>query len=504
MGWVLVIEENQSTVEEIKDAIAQFDQKAALVHFPNSQSFLDWMDKLQKHEPNLDPPVPADKFLGLITAIESWKFRDVKLIGKFKALFIQKGFAQTEDEIFTIFTAYETADFQKRRFEYRSVNNLIFKPFDKLVLQQLLEIAFGGRQPVKNHLTHSLKTESEVEMLKEIRLNGVSEIGFQTISNQLLEPGAIAKYYADFLETRHHRSALAKVLSCTAQPTAGLYDIELRFYALDQYQSFAIQKLAQAEKTHRPIAGRAAAAEAFEFYLVKKDGSPLASELAPSLERFFEHPVHLVDSLHDLNTALAAHNLAANPLIKRRFVFIDQAHIAGNEKGEIESLTKTHSTQALSCFSLSPRIYSEPLELELSQVCEDIFYAPFNKSYIIKTLKKRYPELATKEDIFEYHHLTDQVVHVSNPVKVVEVSETELIIEYHREIHLGSFREFHFRMPNELEVPTIIAQCNFTKPSEKKGIFHCHFIFFGMRDYELKFVRRWMLTQYVETKQKDG
>ncbi|RYZ63257.1 MAG: hypothetical protein EOP05_23950, partial [Proteobacteria bacterium] len=144
MGWVLVIEENQSTVEEIKDAIAQFDQKAALVHFPNSQSFLDWMDKLQKHEPNLDPPVPADKFLGLITAIESWKFRDVKLIGKFKALFIQKGFAQTEDEIFTIFTAYETADFQKRRFEYRSVNNLIFKPFDKLVLQQLLEIAFGG------------------------------------------------------------------------------------------------------------------------------------------------------------------------------------------------------------------------------------------------------------------------------------------------------------------------------------------------------------------------
>ena len=50
MGWVLVIEENQGVFEEIKDAIAQFDSKASFVHFPDSHSFLDWMDKLQKHE----------------------------------------------------------------------------------------------------------------------------------------------------------------------------------------------------------------------------------------------------------------------------------------------------------------------------------------------------------------------------------------------------------------------------------------------------------------------
>lgn len=497
MGWIIVIEDNLGAAAEISDSISQIDPKISIVSFGTSKDFLTWMSKLQEHDPEASASVPKDRFLGLVTSTETWHFKDVRLIGKFKSLFVQKKMAEKEDDLFVVFTGYMSAEFQKKRFEYKSVNNFVCKPFDKLVLKQVLEIAINGRQPTKTHFTHVLKSDSEVEMLKEIEISEVGELSFSTRSEQRLQSGTIAKYYADFLETKHHRSALAQVLNAeTDDSSSGSLNVKLRFFALDQAQSFNIQKLAQERRQLRTLEGLKAEASKYEFVFLRHDSSPLASELEPSFERFFEHPVTPVSTIDDLHRHLNA------ATADRSFVFIETAHIAGNEKAELEAIKGLHPKAVL--FLLSPRIFPEAAEKELSSSVEDIFYAPFNRSYIVKGLKLRYPDLANKEDLFEHVHATKKLIHVSNPVKLVEISETDLIIAYHRELPVGSFREFILWLPAEIEVPTLLAQCNDAQKSADGKSFNCHFIFFALSDHELKFIRRWMLLQYVEEKQKEA
>jgi hypothetical protein len=165
MSWLFVIEDNATFFAQIREAIEQIDPRIALIQFQNKDQFLEWMTALSEHKP-LSPAIPSGKFLGLVTAVETWKFRDLQLIGKFKALFVQKKLAATEEELFVVFTAYAEEISHKHRYENRNVNNVIHKPFDKVVLKQMLDIALGGRQAIKNFHVHNYKTDAKVEMLK--------------------------------------------------------------------------------------------------------------------------------------------------------------------------------------------------------------------------------------------------------------------------------------------------------------------------------------------------
>jgi hypothetical protein len=500
MGWILVIEENQAVYQEIADALEEIDPKLEVVQFRNSTSFLNWMEKLQNQDPEISPAVPADQFLGLITAIDTWKLKDVRLIGKFKSLFVQKKMAEKEDDLFVVFTGYESPTFKKKRFEYKSVHNFIFKPFDKLLLKQMLDVAVKGRQAIKTHYTHVQKIKLQIEMLKEIQLSCIGELSFKTISDKKVEIGTISKYYADFFETKQHRSALAQVIGFNQPEGQALADVQLRFFALDQAQSFNIQKLAQEHKTRRTLEGERGALTDYEFVFVRHETSALAAELMPSFERFYEHPIKELHSLADLDKWLKER--PKPEVAKKLFVFVDHVHVAGNETAEIAGIQKTHGDRNLALFVLSPRIFSETLETELGTVCEDIFYAPFNRSYIVKGLKIRWPGLANREDLFESVHEVQQTIHVSTPVQLSEVSEAGLVMSYPREIAIGTFREFVLWMPHEIEAPTLLAQCNFAEKAADGKSFDCHFVFFGLHEYELKFVRRWKLLQYVAEKQK--
>ncbi len=499
MGWIFVIEEDLALFEQIAEAVSLIEPKIAIIRFQESKSFLDWMTGFAQHDPKLEPPTPSDHFLGIVTSVETWKFKDVKLVGKFKALFVQKGLAMNEDNLGVVFTGYEADALHKKRFENRAVNNFVYKPFDKIVLRQMLEIAFSGRHSVKKYYVHNLKLDAQVEMLKEIVSTRITEVGFQTISDQPADTGKISKYYAGFLETDQHRSALAQVL--TADNAAVPVQVYLRFFALDQQQSFNLQKLVREKSKNFSLSGEPAAKTSFEFIFVTHPKSTLCQEIQPTVERFYDHPVHAVPGLPELAKRLGE-AIAADSQT-RRFVFVDRTNVIGNEVAEMRAILNSFPQLKLSVFILSPKIFTEKIELELSPICEDVFYHPFNKSYFMKGLKQRWPALRAKEELFEARREFEQNIHVSNPVKMVQVSEAGLVIEYGREIALGEFREFVFWMANEVDVPTLVAQCNFTEKMDGKKAFLCHFVFFGLQDFELKFIRLWMRHQYIETKQKD-
>ena len=502
MSWIIVIEQSPDFQSQIQEALVQIDPTITVVSFPRSNEFISWINLLSQNDPTVTEGLPKDQFKGVITAIETWNFKDIQLIEKFRPLFVQRGFAKAEDELCVVLTGFDHPGFDKRRYEQRFVNNFLYKPFDKLLLKQMLEIAFTGRHPVAKYYIHNLKTEIQIEMLKEIRLSEVTEIGFETISDQKVETGKIAKYYANFLETNQHRSALARAYVNTPIPGTQMNRVELGFFALDQQQSFNLQKTIQSRKQTRPLRGTVGASGLYEFLFLQHESTDLCQQIQPSLERFYDHPstsVKTPDELTKLFQTLEARNDN-----RKRLLFADAAHFYGNEVAEMQALMRLGEKLNLTIYLLSPRIFPEAKEFELSTIVGDIFYAPFNRSYIVKTLKRSWPDMRNKEEIFESHGEWSLQIHVSNPVKVIEVSEAGLVMEYHRELPIGSFREFIFWMPEEVAVPELLGQCNFSEPTADKKAFNCHFIFFGLQDVQLKHMRLWMLHNYIATKGEEG
>ncbi len=498
MNWIIVLEKRLELRLEIEEALSQVDPSINVIPFSSSNELMSWLNGISKRDVAAMARVPSGQFRGIVTEVESWNFKDVRLIEKFRPLFYQMGFAPKDQELCVVLTGYDTPQLHKKRFERRSINNFIFKPFDKLLLRQMLEIALTGRHGGAKHHIHNLKVDLQVEMLKEIRLSGVSEIGFQTVSDQPVSTGHLAKYYAPFLETKQHKSALAAAVSSVPIPQTQLHRITLGFFALDQQQSFNLQKIIQPRKVNQPIAGTQGERGLYEFLFLQNEKTVLCQEVQPSLDRFFDHSMTPVKSLVDLGHIFkkAEEAKAKTHLI----VFVDSFFILGNEVAELENLQKLKGNLTVSVYVLSPRIFAESLELSLSSLCTDVFYSPFNRSYIIKTLKRKWPDLRTKEGLFESFGDLDQMIYVSNPVKLVEVSEATLVMEYYREISIGSFREFILWMTDEASVPILLGQCNFAEYVPEKKCYHCHFIFFSLQDLQQKHIRRWMLHNYIETK----
>jgi hypothetical protein len=56
--------------------------------------------------------------------------------------------------------------------------------------------------------------------------------------------------------------------------------------------------------------------------------------------------------------------------------------------------------------------------------------------------------------------------------------------------------------PYEIGSPELLATCNFVEENKgEKGVFNCHFVFFGIGDQFLKHIRIWIRDNYVLSKE---
>jgi len=495
MGWVSIVEPNDGVFKQIDETLHQIDPTILTMRSLSLAQLSQWLEQYEKAVPEATALLPAGPFKGLIVAVDEWTAKDIDQFEKIPGLLVRLLISPKPEDFFVVLTGYKTSEIAKKRFQKPEVNNFLAKPFDNLMLKQMLEIAITGRKKIAKYHIHNFKIDLTIEMLKEIRLKEVTEIGFQTESDQKIELGRIAKYYADFLETNQHRSAFARPTSVVEIPGSPVCRVNLTFFALDNQQSLNLQKMIQAKKRKRPLPVTPGHRVKYEFLFVDDEKNKLGAEVRPSIERFFDHQIDTIRSLTEIDGVFKKHDAAHRP---HMILFLDTAQAAGDEVGTCQSIHQANSNVAI--FLLSSKIFPEAKEFELSQFCEDIFYAPFNRSHIIKTLKRKWPDLRAKDEIFENHDEMERVIHVSNPVKIVEVSEAGLVMEYYRPLPVGSFRQFILWMPDEINVPVILGQCNFveSKPGGKTSL--CHFVFFAAEDVHTKHIRRWMLHNYIEKK----
>lgn len=233
MKYIYVLEDESKLQEQIFKALKVSEPDAKIRFFVSIEEFHKWIIQAVKLGPQslssggtaiqIDPEQelsaqPDDHLLLLISKEEWLGSRHMALIRKTQDMLIRKKICTKEDPTRLVLSAFGNPDFDIKLVEDRVICNVIFKPFDELILQQLLHFALKGHHPASESFVHSVTGEYQVEMTKEVQMEAVSDMGFVTRSPRLIEVGKISKYYGEVFRGKGRIHVMARCLSCQPHP----------------------------------------------------------------------------------------------------------------------------------------------------------------------------------------------------------------------------------------------------------------------------------------------
>ncbi|RYZ78576.1 MAG: hypothetical protein EOP06_28790, partial [Proteobacteria bacterium] len=204
MKYIYILENDIKFRDEMIEAIQKIDPQLGVRWFEHLDQFAKWI-RLAMNEgataipkggqtlPQLLEASSAGAAHQLLLVISSEEFLGAKhmsLLRKTREMFIRKGLCPASDPTSLVLTSFESPTFDIKLVEDRIINNVIFKPFDKLILQQHLIFAIGGRHPPSQYSVHNMKTTATIEMLKEVDIECLSDVGFISISNRPITVGS--------------------------------------------------------------------------------------------------------------------------------------------------------------------------------------------------------------------------------------------------------------------------------------------------------------------------
>ncbi|MDG0816345.1 hypothetical protein [Bdellovibrio svalbardensis] len=530
MKFIYVLEDDVRIQKDLFETLKMIDPKLHIRFFTNLSDFHEWLkiavhegpkslaDGGQRHSlDNLDPiePTNTHELKLVIAKNEFLGTQNMGLIRRARDFFLRKKMCSEQEPTALILTAFDSPNFDIKLAEDRIINNVIFKPFDKLILKQDLEFALLGHQAIGSSATvTSIKINSTIEMLKEVSTNSLTEVGFTTINNHEIEIGALTKYYAEAFKTENKKSVHAFCKSCK-QLSEKEYLCDFHFFAADNQQISQVRKhILQA--TEHKNEGFQNTHSAPARILILDEETSIALDLKIYLsDRFSNSEVFVYNSFAQLASDLDDKDTQHRQHLPTSFDFV----FANYEIFEIEKQKRweqickgleDRTKRANQTFKLPPLFLISkkkvPLEevRELSTWTKDIFFTPLDKGYITKKLVNEHSGLANKAPVTIASLKENAILKVANPVEITQISEAGLVMKYYRAISTGAFREFILWRPEENEIPEIIGTVNFhEEDTGGQEFFYNHFIFFGMKDHYLKHIRLWLREAFIKQKEKE-
>ncbi len=324
MRFVYVLEDDPKFQKDIIESILFIDPKIQIRLFSKLEKFVDWIRVMMTEGSasivkggvspegfELEPLTEeAHQLVLVISKIEFLGVKQISLLRKSRDLFMQRGICTKEDPTSIVLTAFDDPHYNLKELGDRILNNIIFKPFDRLILIQHLTFAIDGRHPASKYTIANQKTTAMFEMLKRVPVELLSEFGIVTRSNHPIKPGAIAKYYGEAFATERHRSIMAVTDRCFPHPMIpNEFQVSLRFFAADPTQISNIRK--RIRSPNQPDAnfkwGQGAGAQPSTINVVVVDPDEAGpSGIGGTLERKFQglkvtHYEHYKNFLLDLD-----------------------------------------------------------------------------------------------------------------------------------------------------------------------------------------------------------
>lgn len=529
MKFIYVLEDDERTKKDLYETLKSIDPKLHIRFFPALAPFHEWLKSAVAEGPKAlakggskysgdtseDIEPAANHELRLVIAKNEFMgIQNLGLIKRAQEFFLRKNMCTPQEPTALILTAFDSPNFDINLAEERIINNVIFKPFDKLILKQHLEYALTGHHPLNTATVASMKTQSTIEMLKEVSLNSISEVGFTTLNNHEIKIGAMTKYYSESFRSNSRRSLFAFCKS-SKQISDKEYLCEFLFFGADNTQIGQIRRNILQDGAKETVEIKNTHGNKIRVLLIQEDEQMNSSVQQFLTEKISNLEIFTYTSYGQLSSDLADKETVQKQNLPPKFDLI----CAGYEIFEIEKekrweqLCQTLKDRAKK-YSLDTQdtpdlfvIAKKAISLEeirsMSTWVKDVFFAPLDRSYILKKLLYQYPSLLNINATQISHMKDSSVLKVANPVEIIQISEAGLVMKYYRAMSIGAFREFILWRPEELETPEIIGTVNFHEKDKNGGDFFLnHFVFFGMRDLYLKHIRLWLREAYIKSKDK--
>jgi hypothetical protein len=253
-----MLEDDPKFQAEIVEGILTTDPKIQIRIFTHLDQFFEWVKIVMKSGPaaiaeggeipstvTVEPVIQEEhKLVAVISKVEFLGPKQFSLIQKTRDLFIKQKLCTVEDPTAFILTAFEEPNFNIMEYENPNISNVLMKPFDKLILSQHLTFAIDGRHPPSKYIISNQKSNAVIEMLKDVKMDAISDVGFVTKSAQALDGKIrLSKYYGKSFASNIKTSIMAKMLDCkesTVKP--GEYICSFSYFGLSPSQIALLKK----------------------------------------------------------------------------------------------------------------------------------------------------------------------------------------------------------------------------------------------------------------------
>lgn len=530
MKFIYVLEDDERIQKDLFESLQSIDYRLHIRFFSTLAQFHDWLKlavqtgpkalamggfkyKYDKSE-NLTPSATHQLRL-VIAKNEMMGVQNLGLIKRAQEFFLRKQLCPPHEPTALILTAFDSPDFDISLAEQRIINNVIFKPFDKLILKQHLEYALTGHHPVSITTVASMNLNSTIEMLKDISLNSLTETGFSSINNHEIPVGAFAKYYGESFRTDNKRSALAYCTSCK-KISEKEYFCEFRYFGIDNQQISQIRRNILQNKNFKTSELKNTSTKNVKILVVDENLSAALDLKDYLLDKISNAEVFVYSNygqmLSDLADKDTVHRqqLPANFDIvfgtfelfevemKKRWEQIGQYLTTRMQKNGIVK------SELPTLFLTSKKQLSAETLRAFNPWVADVLFLPLDRAYLLKKLLSHTSSVVSKETTTLTSTQESNSIKVANPVEITEISEAGLVLKYYREISIGAFREFILVRNEETETTEIVGTVNFNeKDKSNEKSFLNHFVFFGMKDYYLKHIRLWLREAYIKSKDQE-
>lgn len=487
MGRYLVIENEPKLFELIQESVKSIDNNAEILNFASAAQFHEKVKELKDTE--------KSEFLKFSLYVISVADRPAKEWKEKIEGILSVG---TNKDAQVCLTTYESKGAPINFLKSLPIFNVIYKPFDPLILKETLHLALQKGKLAKSLEIKSQKSSAFIGVLKEVELQALSELGFITVSDAQIPQFGLTKYFSPLFAVGRKRSVWAQCISSVAHPDkAGHFINKFQFFYvkkdfLNQIRKYVISMKPQetSSAAWNLAAGKSAAKVKLGF---------IGTHDAET-DTFYKEIQNRFKNL-DLEF-LDCEKMDTWPKISEHKIVLNATEL------QME-LIKTHFKEG-TAFIWTPKseIKEELLKDLAAAGYREIFPAPLDRSYFYKKLKVHLPDLIPTEDLVLSSVTCHEIIKAANTIKLSEVNEVYINFLYSRELEANSFREFIFITGNEESAIEIPAFCHFKEKAKNtqagdKNIFFHQFVFYAMTDHFQKEIRVWLLQNYIQQNKKD-
>ncbi len=259
MDYAFILEDDPKAQSELGQCLLKIDKKLQICLFSSLEEFGQWMRLFLKEGPEAlaeagRPFVSEgrleavksmdDRLVLVVTKNEVLGISNLSLIRKCAKAFVSKGACSAERTVPFVLTSFDNPDLDQRALRDPCIANVIFKPFDPLILTQLMAFAINRQKRASHTEVFSLQTTSVIEMLKDVELEHLSDVGFTTISDNLVDIGSLGKFYGPNFTSPTRSSVFAKCIECLPHPELkGQFRARFTFFGNNNFQISQLRRL---------------------------------------------------------------------------------------------------------------------------------------------------------------------------------------------------------------------------------------------------------------------